>query len=102
MHHIAGHQFPRGLAPFLIPASACSDQEHLSAALVGVMDMPVIAAARLESHIAYDDLVKGKHIQIALAVKILSIVDIFSPHREKAGLPDSFQINFIACKRVLH
>src|SRR5699024_3693570 len=38
-------------APFLIPAAAADAQQHLSAAFVGMMDMPVVAAARLKRHV---------------------------------------------------
>ena len=43
-HHIAGLQAPGRLALLLIPALAVYADQQLTAALLGVMDMPVVAA----------------------------------------------------------
>lgn len=48
---IAGVQALRGLALFLVPALAVDADQHLSAALACVVDMPVVAAARLKGDV---------------------------------------------------
>ena len=48
---IAGVQTLRGLALFLVPALAVDADQHLSAALACVVDMPVVAAARLKGDV---------------------------------------------------
>ena len=40
-----------GLALFLIPALACGADQQLAAALGGVVDVPVVAAARLKGNV---------------------------------------------------
>ncbi len=48
MDYGAGEYLYRGLAFFLIPATAGYSYEHLAAACVGFVDMPVVAASRLK------------------------------------------------------
>ena len=54
--HIAGVQLLRLFAPFLIVAPACHADEDLPAALVRLVDMPVVAAAGFKGYIEYFDL----------------------------------------------
>lgn len=49
--HIAGVQFTRRLAPFLIIATACRAEQNLPAALLGMVDMPIVAAAGLKGYV---------------------------------------------------
>ena len=49
--YIAAFKASGGFALFNIPAAACGADKYLSAALGGVMDMPVVAARRLKGHI---------------------------------------------------
>ena len=58
-------------APFLIPAAAADAQQHLSAAFVGMMDMPVVAAARFKRHVGDEQSFAEHRIQIALTDEIL-------------------------------
>lgn len=50
--HVARMQLPGLLAPLLIPAPPCHTDEDLSAALAGMVNVPVVAAARLEGYSA--------------------------------------------------
>ena len=49
--HVAGTERARRLAPFLVPAASAHAHEQLPAALFGMMDVPMVAAARLERHV---------------------------------------------------
>ena len=49
VHHITGRERLRALSPRLIPAAPGDAQENLSAALVGAVNMPVVAASRSPS-----------------------------------------------------
>ena len=71
VHAVAGAQFHGGLAPFLVIAPSGHAQQDLSAALAGVVDVPVVAAARLKGHIEDPYLLRGHRGQIALPHKIL-------------------------------
>ena len=85
MHHIAGLQLLGGLSPLLVISASSSNEEKLSAALVCMVDVPMVTASRLKRNIPNDHLVKRNHIKIALAVKILCIVDVFSANGKQAG-----------------
>lgn len=50
-HDISRNQLLCGLAPLLVPALAVNAYEYLPAALVRVVDVPVIPAGGLESHV---------------------------------------------------
>ena len=47
----AGQNLYSGFPFFLIPAAAGHSHEHLASAMGGFVDMPVVAASRLECHI---------------------------------------------------
>ena len=49
---VTGLEFSCRFSPFLIPAAAGRDDQNLAAARFCMMDVPVIAAARLKGHIA--------------------------------------------------
>ena len=50
-YHVAGLQASGGFALLLIPALPVHTEKQLPAAGVGVVDVPVVAAARLKGHI---------------------------------------------------
>ena len=69
--HVAGLERLCFLPPGLVPAPAGHADENLPAALLGVVDVPVIPAARLKGHVVYAHLAGGKGLKIALPHKIL-------------------------------
>ena len=84
VHHVAGLQFHRRLAPFLIVAASRRRDENLATALLCMMDMPVIAACRLKSHVPHTHLFLADHVEIALAHEILGVGVVRLAHREHA------------------
>ena len=68
VYNISGFQLLCLFAPFLIIAPSACYKEDLTAF---VMDMPVIAAARLESHVADAYSFCSEHFQIALSDEVL-------------------------------
>ena len=56
---IARHHQDRLFSPFLIIAPACNTDQYLTPALIRMVDMPVIAAARFKSHIEDAHLLHG-------------------------------------------
>src|SRR5574344_2915680 len=71
------------LSPFLIPATSSHTDKHLSSALGGMMDVPVVAATRFEGDIGNGDLLAGNTCQITIALEILGIGSIGFANREK-------------------
>ena len=61
------------LAPLLVVASAADADKHLSAILLRMMYMPVVAAGRLECNIVYRHLLCGNRSEVALSDEELSI-----------------------------
>ena len=57
--HGAGGQADSGFAFFLVPAFACGANQQLAAALGGVVDVPVVAAAGLKGNVAKNRPVLG-------------------------------------------
>ncbi len=51
VYNVAGTHFDGRLAPLPIITAACKRYQYLSAALVGVMNVPIIAATRLERYV---------------------------------------------------
>ena len=76
VYHIAGAQLLCRFAPFLIVTSTGHTNEDLSAAVFGVMNVPVIAASGFKGHIVNADLLRRKRCEIALANKIFRKVII--------------------------
>ena len=58
------------LSPFLIPATSSHTDEHLSSALGGMMNVPVVAATRFEGDIGDGNLLIGNSCQITVAFEI--------------------------------
>ena len=54
-HDISRMQLPGFLTPELAPAATVRAQQDLASALVSVVDMPVVATARLEGDISEED-----------------------------------------------
>ena len=74
IHHIARSQTACRFAGFLIPALACRANQDLTCAVV---DMPVVAAARLESNVDYRRVANGKRGKIADTGKKLGVSGIY-------------------------
>ena len=66
----ARSQLLRFLAPFLIPAATSDTDQYL---YLLVVDVPIVAAARLEGYVVYTTAYIG---QIAVANEILSIARV--------------------------
>ena len=64
------------LALFLIPAFSCYADQHLPAAFSRMMNVPVVAASRLESDIAERYLLLGYRSQIAVADEVLGVCGV--------------------------
>lgn len=60
IHHIARMQLLRRFAPFLIVAPACHADKDLPATLCGMMDVPVVPAARLKGDVVNANLCGGQ------------------------------------------
>ena len=71
VYHIAGVEFLSLFAPLLIVAPAGHADQNLTAALVRLVDVPVVAAARLKGHVVHPNLAGGEGVEIALPHKIL-------------------------------
>ena len=78
----AGQNLHSGFPLFLIPSSAGNTHEHLSTSFRGLVDMPVVAASRLKSHIGKGYLPGRYGRQIAVAGKILGVSRIGLAYRE--------------------
>ena len=73
--HRARHKAHGRLALLLIPALAGRADNHLPAALGRVVDVPVVAAARLKGHVGENQTVlrAGQRVEKGIADKILRI-----------------------------
>lgn len=69
--HVARAQFLCRLSSFLVKPSTGHADEDLPTAAFGVMDMPVVAAARLKRHVVDAHLLGGKGREVALTDKEL-------------------------------
>jgi len=65
-------QLTSWLALFLIPSTTSRDQQHLPAALIGVVNVPVVATSRLEGDVTDHHLLRREHVEIAPAREVLS------------------------------
>ena len=101
--HIAGVQLLRLLAPFLIVAPACHADEDLPAALVRLVDMPVVAAAGFKGHIEDFDLLRGNRCKIALPAEILckAVIGCADGEDHTALVQLLFVGTFLVCPDVL-
>ena len=73
VHHVAGLQRPGGFAFLLVPTAPGHADQDLAAAAFRVMDVPVVAAPRLEGHVEHPHLAAGKGRKIAFANKVLGV-----------------------------
>ena len=80
----ARFQLDGGFAPFLIPASTIDTYQHLH---LLVVDMPVVAAARLEGDVDHAAIVRCK---VAVADEVLCVGGV-----GLASSPTRFQINIV-------
>ncbi len=69
----AGQNLYRRFAFFLIPATTGHTDKHLSAAFRCFMDVPVVAAARLESHVGNIHLLTRNRCEVTVAGEIFGI-----------------------------
>ncbi len=69
----AGKYFHRRFTFFLIPSATCNAHEHLSAAILSFVDVPVVAATRLKSDVKERYLFGGYGCKVAVAGEILGI-----------------------------
>ena len=87
---VAGAQAPGGLALLLVPAFAVDADKNLAAALARVVDVPAVAAARLEGHVVDGQVVAGagERLEIALADEVLreGVVGIAEAEEPAVGL----------------
>ena len=60
VHHIARMQLLRRFAPFLIVAPACHADKDLPTALCGMVDVPVVPAARFKGDVVNANLCGGQ------------------------------------------
>lgn len=79
---IAGSHLDRFLAPFLIVSASCNADEDLTAALVSVVNVPVVAALRLKGHIENAYLLGRNRSKIALTNEKLRKSIVRSAYRE--------------------
>ena len=94
---IADAQTLRGLALLLIPALAVDADEQLSAAALRVVDVPVVAAARLKGDVCKKDglLRIGQRIEEGRAGKILRVGGVFrAPAKDVFLFKCGFILNF--------
>ena len=87
-HDIAGLQALGRLALLLIPALTIHTDQHLPAALRGVMDMPVVPAAGFKGDVGDENGLCGigQRIEIALADEILGIGCVLLTKTEEAAM----------------
>ena len=80
--YVARVKLLRRLAPFLIIAAPGDADENLPAAFVGMMYMPIVAAAGLKSHVKNADLRGGERGEIAVPDEILRKSVVGLPYGE--------------------
>lgn len=82
MDHRARQNLYGSLTFLLILAAACDAYQHLTAALGGLMDVPVVAAGRLECNVGKGNLRITHAGKIALAGEIAGIGSVGFAHGE--------------------
>ena len=80
---IARFHFDGVLAPFLIVTATSHTNQNLPAAARCMVDMPIIAATRLERDVKNINLLLRQRLQIALSGEILRIIIICLPNRKR-------------------
>jgi len=71
--HLTGCHLYRILSPCPVAAPASNTDQHLSTAALCMMDVPVVAASRLECHVEYRNLLGGYRSRIALSNEELTV-----------------------------
>ena len=82
VHDIARQHLLRRLTPFLIVAAATHADQHLSATLIGVVHVPVVATPWLEGYVRGRNLLGCKGCKPALATEILRVGIVRLAHGE--------------------
>ena len=82
MYHRAGQDLDGGLALLLIPAAPRNAYKHLAAAALGVVYVPVVAAAGFECNIRHHNLLARYGCEVAVAGKVLCVGRIGLAYRE--------------------
>ena len=82
MDDCAGEDFLRRLSFLLIPATSGYTYQHLSAALCGVVRVPVVTATRLKGNIEERYLTVGYLCQITVAFEIFGVSCVGFANRE--------------------
>lgn len=87
-YDIAGLQALGRLACLLIPALAVYTDQQLTAALGGVVDMPVVPAAGFKSDVGNENGLCGirQRIEIAFADEILGVACVLLTKTEEAAM----------------
>ena len=80
---IAGQKTLRGLAPFLKEALPGDADQDLTASPIGVMNVPIVAAARLKGDVTDADLLLRKGRKIASSAEIPRIGIVWRADREQ-------------------
>ena len=83
VHRDARRHLDGGLAPFLVVAAAGGADEDLPAAGLGVVDVPVVAAAGLERHAEGGNLRGRERVQVAAPREILRVGRVERADRDR-------------------
>ena len=78
INDISGFQFDRFFSPKLSVSASCSCDKYLTAAGLGMMNVPMVSASGFKSNGSYRNLFRRKQVAIALSVEILRISVIFA------------------------
>ena len=90
VHYVSGMKLAGLFAVFLIPSASRYANQHLTAAVFRVMNVPVVAAGRLKRYVVYRNL-RGRHRrEIALSDKILGESVVLFSYRKYGKIFRSF------------
>lgn len=84
INDISGFQFDRFFSPKLTVSASCSCDKYLTAAGLGMMNVPMVSASGFKSNGSYRNLFRRKQVAIALSVEILRISVIFAAFLKKS------------------
>ena len=82
INDVSRFKLTRFFVPFLIPTISCCYEQNLTAAVLCVVNVPVVAAGRLKGYVSDNHLLEREHIKIALSVEIFGEVNVFTADRE--------------------
>ena len=89
-------KFSGFFSPFLIPAASADANQHLSAALAGMMNVPVVPASGFKRHIKDRNLLRRKRSKVTLSDEILHIRIILMANRENRQIGrNTIQFTFL-------